>query len=215
MQPKLLAIAGGSASGKTTLAQRIQQRVGAARASILRLDWYYRDWAGASENWHELPNFDHPDALDITLFAAHLRQLRLAIPVAAPSYDFAAHQRTAKTQYVPAAPLVIVDGILVLHSPQLRQFYHMACFLECDEPVRLARRVARDTTERGRTEDSVRAQFARTVAPMHAQFVEPSKVHADMVITQDRYLGDCEGVIDAVLAALDTGAPTKDEVSDA
>lgn len=200
MQPFLLAIAGGSASGKSTLAAMLVERVGAARADLLSLDWYYRDWAGAEPNAVDLPNFDHPNALDLALFGTHLRQLRLGNGVDAPQYDFTSHTRRTETVRVAPRPVVIVDGILALHSPQLREFYDLSCFVSCAEALRLERRIARDVVERGRSEESVRKQFAETVAPMHDEFVEPCRGHADLVIDQDGFMAAPQTVVDRIVA---------------
>ncbi len=209
MTTQILAIAGGSASGKTTLARAIQQRVGADHATIVRLDWYYATKGEGPADWEDDWNFDHPRALDFPLFVEHLRDLARGVGVEAPQYDFATHTRLAQTLFVAPRPLIIVDGILVLHDPNLRATFDASCFLDCDEALRLSRRVARDVEERGRTEESVRRQFTSTVGPMHAKYVEPSRAHASVRVSQQAYLDDVDAVMDAILDALPPRTPPR------
>ncbi len=202
---RVLAIAGGSCSGKTTLSRRLQQRLGDQTATLVRLDWYYRDWGGGDASHHDLPNFDHPDALDFALFHQHVAALRQGDPVNAPVYDFATHTRQTGSVPIAPRPVVIIEGILALHPPQLRALFDLSCYIDCHEELRLQRRIARDVEERGRTRDSVQRQFAQTVRPMHAQFVEPARAHADLVIAQNDYRHRLDHVIDTILHRL--GAP--------
>ena len=198
---RILAIAGGSCSGKTTLAKQVVERLGEERAAYLAQDSYYRPLSGSVAERARV-NFDHPDALDFALMADQLAELKVGRAVETPVYDFATHARQAKTARLEPKPVIVVDGILILHAPELGPMLDLACFLECPEDLRLERRIARDVAERSRSEASVRAQFAATVAPMHEEFVEPSKANADIIVDQARYLADTDRLIDQLLSAL-------------
>jgi uridine kinase len=148
----------------------------------LAFDDYYRPLAHLSVAERAAANFDHPSALDDGLFIRHLTTLRSGSPIERPTYDFARHLRTEQTHRVDPAPVLLVDGILLLSFPAIREQIDFTVFLDVPEDVRLERRVRRDTVERGRSEQSVRAQFDKTVAPMHELFVQPSASYADVVI---------------------------------
>lgn len=177
----LVAVSGGSCSGKSTLAATVLRRLGPGHASLLQFDSYYRDQSHLSTDERADVNYDHPDALDVELFATHLDQLASGAPIACPIYDFATHTRLPETRRVEPAPVVVVDGILLLADDRLISRFDMRIFRECPEDVRLDRRIERDVLQRGRTEASVRRQFAATVKPMHDRFVAPSAVHADVI----------------------------------
>ncbi len=195
MTPRFIAIAGGTASGKSTLTVALAQALG-DRCAVLLHDSYYRplpaDVKASGSDW----NFDHPDALETDRLIDDLHQLRAGRSVSPPSYDFATHARWPETNWavVPARPIVLVDGILVLAEPTLRAQMDGRVFVDTPADVRLIRRIRRDTTERGRTVDQVLTQYERTVRPMHLAFVEPSKDHADVVLDGTR-------PIDALVAA--------------
>lgn len=180
MTPRLLGIAGGSASGKTTLVRQLQQRFGTQIASIC-YDSYYKAQHDKPMELRVRTNYDHPDALDTALFVEHLRLLRQGEPVQLPIYDFARHDRALQTKWLSPAPIVIADGILLLHEPQIRALLDYTVFIDAPAEVRLARRIRRDVLERGRSEESVRAQVASTVEPMYQAFVHPSAQFADLV----------------------------------
>ncbi len=178
----VLGVAGGSCSGKTTVARRVAELLGGLPTLHLRFDSYYRPLNHLPLEERHRCNFDHPDSLEHELFAEHLQALRAGQAVDLPRYDFATHAREATTDEVGPARAVLADGILLLAYPEVRRQLDMSVFLDVPEQVRLDRRVARDQVERGRSEESVRRQFAESVAPMHRQFVQPGATVADRVI---------------------------------
>jgi uridine kinase len=209
MTPRFIAIAGGTASGKSTLTVALAQALG-DRCAVLLHDSYYRPLppqvADAGRDW----NFDHPDALETERLVDDLRQLRAGRPVTPPAYDFATHTRWPAERWsmVPARPIVLVDGILVLAEPSLRDHMDARVFVDTPADVRLIRRIRRDTTERGRSVNEVLTQYERTVRPMHLQFVEPSKAHADLVLDGTRPIGDLVADARAALRLdAETGRP--------
>jgi len=193
--PYLIAIAGGSCSGKTTLAQHLYSALGEERAVLMRQDDYYHSHKGG-----KLPNFDAPDALDFDRLADDLKRLKGNEAILAPLYDFTVHKRRKETQTIIPRNVIILEGILILAMPQLRPLIDYSCFIECSEAIRFERRLKRDIAERGRTEDSVNAQFFGQVAPAHENFVEPSKVYADRVISQSDYCADAQALTQSILA---------------
>lgn len=182
MSTLVLGFCGGSCSGKTTLARLVQARLTRSRARWFSFDRYYRplDHLPLSER-HGI-NFDHPDSLDVTLFTEHLAELRAGRGVDAPEYDFATHARLQQPHRVPPAEVVLADGILLLSFPEVRSLLHYSVFLDAAPEVRLERRIARDTVERGRTRASVERQVSQTVEPMHRAWVQPSARFADRVV---------------------------------
>lgn len=182
----LVAVCGGSGSGKSTLAATVLRLLGPEHACLLQFDAYYRDQSHLSPAERAEVNYDHPDSLDVELFSAHLGLLAAGSPVECPVYDFATHTRLTETRRIDPAPVVVIDGILVLADDRLVRQFDMRVFRECPEDVRLERRIERDVLQRGRTEASVRRQFAATVKPMHDRFVGPSAVHADVIFEHAR-----------------------------
>lgn len=170
--------------------------------SHFTIDWYYRDLAHLTAAERAAVNFDHPDSLEAELFAEHLSALAAGQTIEAPVYDFATHTRTAVTHRVESRPYVVTEGIHLLGLAPVRALCTHAVFIDVPPEIRLARRVKRDIAERGRTEESVRDQWATTVAPMHDRFVQPSMATADRVVTADE---DLDLVADE-LAALLTGS---------
>ncbi|MDQ3327043.1 MAG: uridine kinase [Chloroflexota bacterium] len=198
----VVGIAGGSGSGKTTLVEAIVS--GMALGTVVRLeqDAYYRERPELSFTQRETINYDHPDALDNGLLVEHVSALVRGSAIDKPVYDFTLHRRTAERQRVASAPVVLVDGILVLECAALRELLDLKLFVETDSDVRLIRRIERDLRERGRTLDSVVAQYLETVRPMHLQFVEPSKRYADVIIPEGGLNAAAAGMVVARLHAL-------------
>jgi len=185
----LVGIAGGSASGKTLVARRILEALAEAGAAptgvvLVKQDSYYRDLSGMGEVERARQNFDHPDAFDIPLLRSHLETLLEGGWVDEPVYDFTHHCRLAETQRIGGGSVVVLEGILILFEPRLRELMDIKVFVDTEADVRLIRRLRRDVEERGRTVASVLRQYERSVRPMHLQFVEPSKRHADVIIPE-------------------------------
>jgi len=185
MASAIVGVGGGSASGKTTLVARVVEHVGSARATVVEHDRYYRDHSKLSPTERAALNYDHPDALESALLVEHLRRLRKGVPVQVPRYDFSSHGRLEGAQLIHPLPLIIVEGILVLADERLRALMDVKVFVEAREATRLSRRLARDTIERGRSPESVLAQWVATVQPMHQAFVEPTRQFADFVVDGD------------------------------
>jgi uridine kinase len=187
--PVCVGVAGGTGAGKSALAQALALAFGAERVLRIAQDSYYRDRVDLSETQRAVLNFDHPDALETSLLVAQLTELRAGRAVEVPVYDFTLHRRAADTRRAEPRELVVVDGILALADAGLRECFDLRIFVDAPEELRLARRLARDVAERGRSPESVRAQFAATVRPMHELFVEPSRAHAHLVIANAAELG--------------------------
>ena len=179
-----LGVAGGTGSGKTTVMQAILQAVGPDRISALAQDSYYRDIEWESPEQLSQHNFDHPDALDHDLLFEHLRRLKRGQDVEVPIYDFVTHRRTETTLIMPARPVILLEGILILASARLRELLDFKIFVDTDADVRLMRRIRRDISERGRELDDILRQYTSTVRPMHLEFVEPSKRWADIIVPE-------------------------------
>jgi len=179
-----VAVAGGSGSGKTTVAHAIVEALGADRVSVIQHDAYYHDRSHLPPEERGGANFDHPDALETPLLVQHLRALRAGKSVDVPEYDFAFHTRSGRVHRVDPRPVVIVDGILVLAEKTLRECFDLKVFVDTDADLRLLRRIQRDLTERHRSLESVMQQYLETVRPMHLEFVEPSKRCADVIIRE-------------------------------
>lgn len=186
MSSFLIAVCGGSASGKTTFARKLHTLL-KDKSSILYQDNYYIDQSDKFDCDGGSVNFDHPESLEFSLMAKHLKELKQGNQVQVPVYDFATHTRSESKLFFPVTPFVIVDGILILNDPELREIFDLKIFIDAPEEVRYQRRLKRDVEERGRTEEGVYNQFYKQVAPMHNMFVEPSKSHAHKV-----YSGTCD-----------------------
>ena len=182
--PIVIGIAGGSGSGKTTVAQEVLARVGESKISFLPHDTYYKDFGNLSFSQRSVINFDHPDSLETSLLIDHINQLKSYNPIDLPIYDFKTHSRTAKTILIEPQPVILVDGILIFAEPDLREMFDVKIFVDTDPDIRFIRRLQRDITERGRTVNSVILQYQQTVRPMHLKFVEPSKRYADVIIPE-------------------------------
>ena len=182
--PLVVGIAGGSGSGKTTVAQSILQRVGPEKIAFLQHDQYYKDLSGLPPAQRASINFDHPNSLETTLMIQHVLRLREGKSVEVPIYDFSTHSRTEKTFTVKAHRVILVEGILIFTEPALRELFDVKIFVDTDPDIRFIRRLKRDIEERGRTMESVIHQYTTTVRPMHLEFVEQSKRFADIIIPE-------------------------------
>ena len=180
----IIGVAGGTGSGKTTVANRILDRVGAEHIAYIPHDAYYKDLSHLPQEARIKTNFDHPDSLETSLMVEHLKALRDGDPVEIPVYDFTHHVRTDTTRHVEPAPIILVEGILLFVEPDLCRLLDVKIFIDTDADIRFIRRLRRDVNERGRTVDSVINQYLRTVRPMHQEFVEPSKRSADVIIPE-------------------------------
>lgn len=198
--PLVIGIAGGSGSGKTTVAQVILQRVGAHRIAFLQHDSYYKDLSGLPPTQRADVNFDHPDSLETELLIEHIASLRDGRAVEVPIYDFANDRRTGKTFTVQPCRVILVEGILIFTEPALRKMFDVKIFVDTDADLRFIRRLERDITERGRSTQSVIEQYVHTVRPMHLEFVEPSKRYADVIIPEG---GFNTAALDMVVARIE------------
>jgi uridine kinase len=181
-QPIVFGVAGGTASGKTTVAKAVLEAVGASDVAYLPHDAYYRDRGDLPLEERARLNYDHPDSLESRLLVRHIKDLLQGIPVEVPVYDFTAHRRTDETVLVEPSPIILVDGILIFTKRKLRELMDIKVYVDTDADVRFIRRLQRDMMERGRSLDSVVDQYMNTVRPMHLKFVEPSKRYADVII---------------------------------
>ena len=196
----VIGIAGGSGSGKTTVAQEILQRVGPDRIAFLQHDSYYKDLSGLPPRQRAEVNFDHPDSLETDLLTEHIATLREGNAVEVPIYDFSTHSRTDKTFTVQPRRVILVEGILIFTERALREMFDVKIFVDTDSDIRFIRRLERDLAERGRTTESVIKQYQNTVRPMHLEFVEPSKRYADVIIPEG---GHNTAALDMVVARVD------------
>jgi uridine kinase len=195
----VVGIAGGSGSGKTTVADRLAAALPGGRVRTLRYDAYYRDHPDLDLEAREGLNYDHPDALETPLLVQHLRALRRGEGVQTPVYNFTTHRRDDKTLAVGPAPVIVVEGILTFHDPSLRDELDIKIFVDTDADIRVIRRIRRDMEKRGRSFDSVRRQYYDTVRPMYEQFVAPSRRFADLIIPEG---GENVVAIDLLVAKL-------------
>jgi uridine kinase len=182
--PVIIGIAGGSGSGKTTVANVILDRVGANSIAFLPHDAYYKDLQHLDTAQRTLVNFDHPDSLETELLVVHLQALRNWETVQIPIYDFTRHSRTTQTRSIGPQPVILVEGILIFAEPDLLKMFDVKIFVDTPPDIRFIRRLQRDILERGRSVESVIHQYQTTVRPMHLEFVEPSKREADVIIPE-------------------------------
>jgi uridine kinase len=198
--PVIIGIAGGTGSGKTTVARAIYDRVGRDRIEWISHDSYYRNFDALSPEERAKINFDHPDSLETELLTRHLDVLMKGSSVDVPVYDFATHSRKTDTQRVEPRKVIIVEGILVLAEPELRKRIDIKLFVDTPADIRFVRRLVRDIESRGRSLTSVVDQYMTTVRPMHEEFVEPSKRHADLIIPEG---GENQVALDAIISRVE------------
>lgn len=198
-RPLVIGIAGGSGSGKTTVAKSVAGAIPGQSVATIEHDHYYRDRPELSFDERCQLNYDHPDSLETELLVAHLEALRQGRGVVVPIYDFKTHRRAAESRRVEPTPVLIVEGILVFVDAALRAQLDLKIYVDTDADIRAFRRIRRDIEQRGRTFDSIREQYYRAVRPMHLQFVEPSKRWADIIIPEG---GENKVGIDVVIATV-------------
>lgn len=199
-KPLVIGIAGGTGSGKTTVASVILNKVGRSRIAYLPHDAYYKDLRHLPPLRRQEINFDHPDSLESDLMKQHIEQLLTWKPVDLPIYDFTTHTRTDQVIEIRPSRVVLVEGILIFTEADLRDLFDVKIFVDTDPDIRFIRRLQRDIAERGRTMESVITQYLTTVRPMHLEFVEPSKRYADVIIPEG---GLNEAAMDMVIARIE------------
>ncbi len=182
MRPLIIGIAGGSGSGKSTVARRIADALTPAKVAFIDMDAYYKHRSDLSIEERRKVNWDHPDAFDLDLLSAHLMALADGKAIDKPVYDFVTHLRAEQTVHIEAADVIVVDGILLFVDERVRSRCDVKVFVDADADVRLIRRIRRDMAKRGRPLEEILEQYLTTVQPMHLQFVEPSKRYADIIV---------------------------------
>lgn len=195
----VIGIAGGTGSGKTTIARKIEAAVASDKVNRIEHDSYYRDRSDLTYEERCGLNFDHPSSLETSLMVEHVAALRAGKSVEVPSYNFTTHQRNAETVTLDPKAILIVEGILVLAEKELREMMDIKIFVDTDSDIRAFRRIRRDIEQRGRSFDSIREQYYKTVRPMHLRFVEPSKRWADLIVPEG---GDNRVALDVLTAKL-------------
>ncbi|HEY5663435.1 MAG TPA: uridine kinase [Ilumatobacter sp.] len=183
-RPYLIGVAGGSNSGKTTIATRLAELMGDQHLSVIKLDSYYIERRHEPLEARAAANYDHPDAFDWDLLNDHLAALTAGASVQVPVYDYAIHDRSDRVETVPASRVIVVEGILVLWEPRLRERFDLKIFVDTPADLRIIRRLRRDVAERGRSPESILDQYLATVRPSHELFIEPSKRHADVIVPE-------------------------------
>ena len=201
MKTIIIGIGGGTGSGKTSLAKGILAEYGEGEVAVIEQDSYYKDLSHIIYEERAGQNYDHPDSIDIDLFESHLQQLLDGGKIEIPTYDFSTHVRMDKTTPIRQHHVIVVEGILTLHYPQLRKLFTIKIFVDTPADIRFIRRLTRDIYERGRTPESVNKQYLSTVRPMHEQFVEPSKYYADLIIPEG---GENKVAIDLIRTKIDS-----------
>jgi uridine kinase len=183
-RPFLIGVAGGSNSGKTTIATRLAELMGEDRLGLIKLDSYYIERTDEAMEVRAAANYDHPDAFDWDLLNDHVAALTAGASVNVPVYDFTIHDRSDRCVTVPSTKVIVVEGILVLWEPRLRERFDLKIFVDTPADLRIIRRLKRDVAERGRTTESILEQYLTTVRPAHERFIEPSKRYADVIVPE-------------------------------
>lgn len=186
MKPVVIGIAGGTGSGKTTVTNAIRKQI-ADNVTLITQDSYYKNYPDLSYKDRCKINYDHPESFDTELLIKHIESLKNNVPISMPVYDYENHLRTKKTEPKKPSPIIIIEGILIFESPQLRNLMDIRIFVDTDADIRILRRIERDINERGRSLNSVIQQYRTTVQPMHIEFVEPTKRYADLIIPEGGY----------------------------
>jgi len=199
MRPFILGIAGGSGSGKTTVAKKILAELNSDSVILIDHDSYYRDQSALPMEKRPLVNYDHPDALDNDLLIEHLKLLREEKSINKPIYNFVTYTRSADTNFIDPKDIIVLEGFLIFTDPRVREMCDIRIFIETEPDVRIIRRIERDLKERGRSLESIISQYFSTVKPMHHQFVEPSKRYADVIIP---YGGHNQIAVDMVVTQI-------------
>jgi len=183
-RPFVIGVAGGTCSGKTTVAERLVATVGLDRLALIKQDAYYIERTHQAFEERAAANYDHPDAFDWELMTSQLTQLLSGETIPVPVYDYADHNRSAEVELISPTRIIVFEGILALFDSSLREHFDLKIFVDTDADIRLSRRLRRDVAERGRTHDSIINQYLTTVRPSHVQFIEPSKRHADVIFPE-------------------------------
>jgi len=199
VKPLIIGIAGGTGSGKSTVARKVADALKGASVAFIDMDAYYRNFAHLPMEERRRINWDHPETVDMDLLVLQLERLASGESVDKPIYDFVSHTRSAKTERVPAVDVVVVDGILLFVDERLRDLCDVKVFVDADADIRLVRRIQRDISERGRPLDEILDQYLSTVRPMHLQFVEPSKRWADVIVPRG---GHNEVAVEMIVAKI-------------
>ena len=195
----IIGIAGGTGSGKTTVVQQIMEELPNTEVGIISQDSYYKESLSLSYEERSKTNFDHPRSLDFELLIAHLKELKAGNTINQPVYSFVTHNRTSDTIITNPRKVIIVEGILILSNPELRDLFDIKVFVHADSDERLIRRLKRDIAERGRDMEEVLNRYQTTLKPMHEQFIEPTKAFADIIIPNDKYNTVAIDVVRAVI----------------
>lgn len=195
----IIGIAGGTGSGKTTVVHQIMNELPLTEVGIISQDSYYKENSGMSYEERSRINFDHPRAIDFELLVIHLKDLRAGKTIEQPVYSFVTHNRTDDTVNTHPRKVMIVEGILILSNPELRKLFDIKIYVHADSDERLIRRLKRDIAERGRDMEEVLNRYQTTLKPMHEQFIEPTKAHADIIIPNDKYNTVAIDVVRAVI----------------
>ncbi|RZJ69540.1 uridine kinase [Flavobacterium sp.] len=195
----IIGIAGGTGSGKTTVVRQIMNEIPEEEVGVISQDHYYRETTHLNFDERALINFDHPRAIDFELLTKHLKALKAGETIDQPIYSFVTHNRTDDTISTHPRKVMIVEGILILANPELRELFDIKIFVHADSDERLIRRLKRDIAERGRDMEEVLQRYQKTLKPMHEQFIEPTKAYADIIIPNDKYNTVAIDVVRAVI----------------